>query len=689
MVVRQQDWRGATISGDGSDSEAAVRVGQKVESESDSCSCFRKTSEFFVRLRWKWRSIGIVLGLAMLAFAGFVRWRVAKAIQSSTEAVEAQEKLKFSVRQLSPAVTNGLEWISASANFNQAAIFQGRFYVGGPSGLLEYDLRGTLLKHYRSGIELPPSPLLRLETGVLNDSHQPELLMATAGEGVLAFNGHQFRQIRPEEPEARTITSILPLSSGRLLIGTLKHGLLVYDGRELRVFHPTLAAISVTELAGSEADLWIGTLDQGVFHWQGGESQSFGEAQGMPDSRVYSILATTEKTYVGTALGVAEFDQGHFTRVLGAGIFAQSLYLRGSKLLIGSLDQGIIQTEIGLHQRRIAPPLGEGAGANSKINSVQQIFAADSVLYALATDSLYAWNQREGWNKVLSPESALLADRNVSALAVDGSHRLWVGYFNRGLDLIDSGGKAEHIEDDNVFCVNRIVPGISKGVTAVATANGLVLFDSSGKRQQVLGRKDGLISDHVTDVAAYGNGLAIATPAGLTFLDSSGPRSLYAFHGLVNNHIYALAAKGSQVLAGTLGGISVLDHEQVITNYTTASSGLKHNWISAVAAEGDSWIIGTYGAGVERLDQDGKIEIFETASSKFDVNPNAVLVTQKHVLAGSLEHGLYSQNRQSGRWTILAEGLPSRNVTALAVDNGYIYIGTDNGLVRLPEQNLP
>jgi ligand-binding sensor domain-containing protein len=642
-----------------------------------------------VRLRWKWRYLGMVLGLTMLAFGGFVRWRVASVLHSLTEAVEAQQKLKFSVRQLSPTVTNGVEWISASTNFTQAAVFQGKFYVASPSGLLEYDLRGTLLKQYRAGIELPASPLLRMATGVLNDAHQPELLMATAGEGVLAFNGHQFRQIRPEEPEARTIMSILPLNSGRLLIGTLKHGLLVYDGKELRVFHPTLAGISVTELAGSEADLWIGTLDQGVVHWQGGQSQPFGEAQGMPDSRVYSILVTNDKTYVGTALGVAEFDQSHFARVLAAGTFAQALYLRGSKLLVGSLDQGITQVEIGLNQRRIAPPLGEGGSANPKINFVRQIFAANSELYALAEDSLYSWDQHGGWNKVLSPQSALLADRNVSALAVDSRHRLWVGYFNRGLDLVDAGGKTEHIEDDNVFCVNRIVTGISKDVTAVATANGLVLFDSSGRRQQVLGRKDGLISDHVTDVAAYGNGLAIATPAGLTFLDASGPRSLYAFHGLVNNHIYTLAARGNQVLAGTLGGISVLDHEQVIANYTTATSGLKHNWISAVAAEGNGWIIGTYGAGVERLSQEGKVETFETASSKFDVNPNAVLVTQKHVFAGSLEHGLYSQNRESGRWTIIAEGLPSRNVTALAADNGYIYIGTDNGLVRLPEQNLP
>jgi ligand-binding sensor domain-containing protein len=49
---------------------------------------------------------------------------------------------------------------------------------------------------------------------------------------------------------------------------------------------------------------------------------------------------------------------------------------------------------------------------------------------------------------------------------------------------------------------------------------------------------------------------------------------------------------------------------------------------------------------------------------------------------------LYLYDRQSGRWSVIRDGLPSLNVTALASANGYIYIGTDNGLVRIPEQKL-
>ena len=98
----------------------------------------------------------------------------------------------------------------------------------------------------------------------------PELIVATAQDGLLAFNGHGFRQIRPQDSEARAITSILPTSAGHLLIGTKKLGVLIYNGKHLAPLHPSLNILFVTALAGTESDLWIGTLNQGVFHWHAG-----------------------------------------------------------------------------------------------------------------------------------------------------------------------------------------------------------------------------------------------------------------------------------------------------------------------------------------------------------------------------------------------------------------------------------
>jgi len=65
-----------------------------------------------------------------------------------------------------------------------------------------------------------------------------------------------------------------------------------------------------------------------------------------------------------------------------------------------------------------------------------------------------------------------------------------------------------------------------------------------------------------------------------------------------------------------------------------------------------------------------------------------MLVTPHHVFAGSLGNGLYVYDREAARWTVITDGLPSLNVTALAESNGTIYAGTDNGLVKILEQKL-
>jgi hypothetical protein len=620
----------------------------------------------------------------VLAFGAVVFWRASRALHSAAVEVHAEREIRFVVRPLPPAAAADFETIRSPAVFFEAARFQDHLYLAGPAGLLEYAPAGVLLHEYAAGRELPGSPLIALAPAVLADSREPELILATASDGLLAFNGRTFRQILPSDAEARAITSILPSASGHLLIGTRKRGVLVYDGKHITVLHSTLNDIHVTALAGNESDLWVGTLDRGVLHFHAGATDSFAEAQGLPDPQVASLTVAGDATYVGTPLGVAVFSAGRFSRVLAPGVLATALLATRDQLYVGSEDQGVIA--IRLEGRRPNP----NTGPDSKLSEVRQIFASGDSLFAVARHGLYRMNPHGlGWQRVLEAGSATLNDRNISALATDASGRLWIGYFDRGVDVLaPDTGRVTHVEDEHVFCVNRIFPDAKTGVIDVATANGLVRFDNSGSEQQVLTRADGLIADHVTDVAAYRDGLALSTPAGLTFLDASGARSMYAFHGLVNNHVYALGVSGDELVAGTLGGISILDKGNVAANYTTASSNLKHNWITAVVPVGAEWMVGTYGAGILGLDHSGRFHSFEIASGQFEVNPNAMLVTPDYVLAGTLGKGLYFYDRSSGRWSVIDTGLPSLNVTALARGNGYIYIGTDNGLVRVPEQKL-
>jgi ligand-binding sensor domain-containing protein len=635
--------------------------------------------------RKSWRAVAAGVLLIFVLFAGLVGWRASRALRVATQEVRSESEIRFTVRPLSEPQEQDFETVSTPAVFLQAAQFLGDLYVAGPARLSQYSANGTLLKHYAVGQDLPLSQLVAMAPAMLADAQEPELIIATAQAGLVAFNGHAFRQIFPQDANARTLTSVLPVASGHLLVGTKKRGVLVYDGGKITVLHPTLSNLYVTALAGTESDLWVGTLNQGVLHWHAGQTDSFGEEQGLPDRQVLSIAVSGDTTFVGTVLGVAVFEAGRFSRTLADGVLATALLPKAGQLFVGSEDQGVVAIPLtGRHRIGDAPPDA------SQLAEVHQLLAMEGAIFALTRGGLYRMETRGfAWQRVLRPDAAVLSDRNVSALAADGKGRLWVGYFDRGLDRLESDhGPATHIENEHVFCVNRILPNSKDGTIDVATANGLVRFDAAGSQEQVLTRADGLIADHVTDVVSYQDGLALATPAGLTFLDATGARSMYAFQGLVNNHVYALGVSGDELMAGTLGGLSQLEKGDVQVSYTTATSGLKHNWITAIVPVGGEWMVGTYGAGVLDLDRSGHFHSFENATGPFEINPNAMLVTPTHVFAGTLGNGLYVYERGSDRWFSVERGLPSANVTALTLANGYLYVGTDSGLVRVQEQRL-
>lgn len=627
-------------------------------------------------------AIAATLAASMLFGAG-VLWRASQAVRKAAQDVREEHEFRFTVQPFAPPANPGFETVSSPQGFLQAARFQDHIFIAGPAGLIEYDPSGSLIRQYSVGSDLPGSPLVAVTTGLLADSHEQELVIATAEQGILAFNGQSLRQILPANPDARAVTAILPVASGHLLFGTKKRGVLIYDGKHMSVLHPRLDSVYVTALAGDESELWVGTLNRGVLHFHAGEVETFAESDGLPDPQVQALAIAGETTYVGTATGVAVFQRGRFSRVLAPGVLVTALFATARQLFVGSEDQGIIA--IPLEGRRPNLDIEEEGG----LAEVRQIFSSGDTVFAVARDGVYRMGHHGlGWERVLQSGNSILTDRNISALAGDREGQLWVGYFDRGLDVLPAGAQTRHVEDEHVFCVNRIFPETKSDVIDVATANGLVRFNNAGSEQQILTRADGLIADHVTDIVDYRDGLAVATPAGLTFLDAGGARSLYAFHGLVNNHVYALGASGDELMAGTLGGLSQLDRGDVKINYTTGSSNLKHNWITSVVRVGSEWMIGTYGAGVVELDASGRFHAFDIATGAIEINPNAMLVTADYVLAGTLGNGLYLYDRQSGRWSVIRDGLPSLNVTAFTPLDGYIYIGTDNGLVRIPEQKL-
>ena len=149
-----------------------------------------------VRIPWRsrwWRVVLVaVLSVPLLAF-GLVVWRASHAKEEAAAEVLAKAEFPVRIVPVDRAVPTAVEPVSATPGFRDIAAFNGAIAVSARAGLFLYDRNGVLTRTYRAGLELPSAELGAMSVGIAAGSGEPELFVATRGEGLLAFNGSRFR----------------------------------------------------------------------------------------------------------------------------------------------------------------------------------------------------------------------------------------------------------------------------------------------------------------------------------------------------------------------------------------------------------------------------------------------------------------------------------------------------------------
>src|SRR5690242_2707047 len=79
-------------------------------------------------LRKSYIAAAVAIVVVSLA-AVFVYWRATAALRTERHAAESARTLKFLSRPLAPAIDSGFEWLSAPAQFREAAEFDGHLYM--------------------------------------------------------------------------------------------------------------------------------------------------------------------------------------------------------------------------------------------------------------------------------------------------------------------------------------------------------------------------------------------------------------------------------------------------------------------------------------------------------------------------------------------------------------------------------
>jgi ligand-binding sensor domain-containing protein len=651
---------------------------------------------------------------AALVLAGLLIYviKLDRRIGAEQEAQSEAAKITVEETRLRPPVTDGFTAYLNAADARATALFAGTRYLATSGGLIALDEGGTVKRHYTTFDGLSENDLTAL--AVFRD----RLFIGTASSGLMAFDGDGFTAYRFVKPKAARV-SVLAASESELLIGTLDGGLFEYDGRRFtRRFNSAAGAgfTRVTALLPFASRLYVGTQDDGLYLWREGHVEHLSTGEGLPSPRVTGLAALPagDAQYgavaVATDFGIAGLNDANEIKIISKQPNVTSIAVSGDRLFAGRFGGGVLDVSA---ERTKAPagqaPTGLSETPGLPRDAAALVFADERSLWALTGEGAFA-RDAHGSGPAFEPVAASLTGErmitgdHITGLALDGANRLWVGYFDRGVDVIapETSERLSHVEDDHVREVNFITYDQTSGQTLIATSRGLVALDGRMRQSVLTRQQNGLISDAVAHVSLMtaspaaggpaslpvGGAMVLATAGGLTEIAGGRARSLTTFHGLASNHLYTTAVSGSRLFVGSLAGLIELEGLRVVRTYKTSNSRLSHDWVTALAAAEGTLYVGTNGGGVDALLPTGEWVSFanDREAGKFEVNPNAMYFDGERLYVGTGDKGLLVYNTRARSWKRISAGLSSPSVTAITSDDRYVYVGTMNGLVRIEKR---
>lgn len=636
----------------------------------------------------------------------------------SGERERAAVEVVVKENRLRAPATDGLSLYLNASDVRAAIDFNGEVYLATSGGLIALDGSDTAKRRYTTFDGLPENDLTTL--AVFRD----RLFIGTASSGLIAFDGNVFTGYGFEKPKA-TRVSVLRATGTELLIGTLDGGLFEYDGERFsrRLNSATGADFSrVTALLDVDSRLYIGTQDRGLYIWREAHIDHLDTNTGLPSPHITALSVLPSKLEdegviaAATDFGVVAIGEDNQVKPISNQPNISSLGVSDGRLWAGLFTGGVLDIASKIAGDKPSTSVGgaslaEAAGLPQSSPAV--VTANDGRLWALTREGAFARDESGDSPAFDRIAGSLVADSVISAghitsLAIDGMNRLWVGYFDRGIDTIApaTSERLSHIEDDRVREVNFIVFDREADRTFAATSRGLVSFDGRLNQTVFTREKNGLINDSIAHItfadagpsyqastnpvvpvsAASERVIVLATAGGLTEVYGGRARSLTAFHGLASNHLYTSAAVGSRLFVGSLAGLVELEGLRVVRTYKTSNSRLSHDWVSAIAEINGTLYIGTNGGGVDALLPTGEWINFADELGGFEVNQNAMHADGERVYIGTSDRGLLVYNTRDRRWSKVSAGLASQNVTAITSDDEFVYVGTLNGLVRIEKR---
>ena len=473
-------------------------------------------------------------------------------------------------------------------------------------------------------------------------------------------------------------------------------GLVRFDGNNYMVFSPSQGGFtgkSPRALAYSpDGSIWIGTNTTGLFKYKDGGFTRYGIDEGLPDLSVRCLAVDRQgRIFVGTANGVARFENGHLLTLKGGmaadlGIANFLLPLEGGDILLGSNRSGLWV----VRGEEIVPYL---AGPSVDTNSFASAFIDSSNSLWLGTNAglLFRVAGNQIVESIALPE---IKDASINAFFADADGTLWIAT-DKGI-VYRQNGAFNFFSEANGLPSN-VVSSLwrdKEGNLWVATERGGLVKFSPGKFINIA-KREGLISDAVNSVTEDSSGgIWVATDEGVTSFPSGRPLEREWAKSAQSLLVSLKGVRVRQVRCDRDGalwfstysdrGLLALRPNGKIESYST-KEGLPVNKVrnSMMTSSGAIWIGTANGAAVL---SGGKITNYGKA-----VLPNTVILgamedSHGRVWLGTDGGGLVLFESGIFRVFTTKDGLAS-NVVFRALEDkaGRIWISTSDGLSLLRE----
>jgi hypothetical protein len=489
------------------------------------------------------------------------------------------------------------------------------------------------------------------------------------GHGVVALaSGGLFLRRNQQWEELRIgfgvlhVRALLEGVGGELWIGA-REGLyrVAWGARTVHRVHG--APVKSLALAGA-AGLYAGG-EEGLVHVEGARV----DRVVTPDPWVEWVGVSEKDLLVQTPMGLARGPMGGtLTPLTGVDDVSSALTVGGETLAIS--------------QGRLLRLEASGRTAEAFLPATpRRLFEVEGQVFVDTAEGLYR-RGKDGWHLAQPRPRALPAGpSHVNALSMAGS-RVALGLFNGGVLFGEPQGKQwqwSKLPGTEAWGVNALLN--AGGTLYVASLRGAARFD--GRKLEPLETKD---TGAAFALASTQGGVAVGYGQGVSL---PGSRFLSAFHGLPGNQALALLSK-EQLFVGTPTGLGAVSGSKVLWRVVAGDGKLPHPWVTALASMKDVLYVGTYGGGVTRRtavaaepNSPGLFDPFvETEGLK--VNPGCLVEAGGRLWLGTDGRGLYRLSADGRRFLPVHVSLPSPRITALLPDKDGLFVGTDEGLARIP-----